>query len=263
MNPLHITVLGTATVFSLFASSVQAAVIRPVVSVDTQISRLSLTGESLMGLERLSGGGYDELMVQMNLSSSNATGRTMLTLPSFEAVSSGDALAVESFFDVFFNLTLEDTDPSKNFLPALGSGPLSFFSSLTLSVRGAPCIADTSRPNYGCVLPTGIAYQSGPVIFDLGADIDGNGFGDVIELLIADFTLSNPSMGPDGITYDTLATIEGGVMDLIADPPFTFNLSGPTILAAPPIPVPAPATLALLGAGLGVLGWARRRASLL
>jgi len=185
--------------------------------------------------------------------------------------STGDTVCVSSFFDVFYDVTITDIDGSAGYFD--GAGPAAMGAAglgpINMQFNG-DCVADTSQPNLGCLPPVGSPYIGHFLIsMLLGVDVNHNGFDDVIK-----FEFGTHNVG--GVTnsflngnllvdeFDSTIAGHGAVMDAITDPPFTFTLSGPTtaqqgiVYAADSIPEPA--SLALLGLGLGLLGLARRRA---
>lgn len=91
-----------------------------------------------------------------------ATGGGIIGDPS--TVMQGDPLFVDSFFNVFFDVTVTDIDPNTNFggglpsmLMATGLGPanMSFVPKRDpMTEQPIPnCTADLSRPNFGCLPP--------------------------------------------------------------------------------------------------------------
>ena len=67
-----------------------------------------------------------------------------------EDVVDGDLFIVDSFFDVFFDITIVDNDPVRDFDPALGTEIILNGIPSTLFSSG-PCTADTSKVNFGCI----------------------------------------------------------------------------------------------------------------
>lgn len=188
----------------------------------------------------------------------------------------GDPLFVESFFDVFFDISITDVDPSINF----GGGPTDGLSMLFPDNGPAhmqnfySALVDLNAPNFGLIPPPEAAPYIGhfSIEIPLGVDLNGNGPNDKIK-----FTLVAHSVGdenrtfitlPDGTvvdSFDSVLDLSGAVVDELDDPPFTVSLTGPTTATSvltSSIFVPEPVTG---GAGvlLGLLGmsvWLRRQA---
>lgn len=147
----------------------------------------------------------------------------------------GQAFFVDSFFDVFFDITVTDVDPRAGrdyagqpdgaSIQLPDTGPAQVFSSYTR-------IFDEGAPNFGLIPPPEESPYIGHVQIEipLGGDINGNGENDKIK-----FTLVTHSVGgenrtfiqlPDGTVideFDSGGLIEGLVVDESTDPPFTVG----------------------------------------
>jgi hypothetical protein len=195
----------------------------------------------------------------------------------------GHAFVVDSFFDVFFDITVTDVDsrPGRDFAGQPDG------ASLTLQDTGPGQISsfyqavfDKNAINFGLFPPA----ASDPFIglfnieIPLGGDINGNGEDDKIKI-----TLGSLSAGefnrtfvtlPDGKVlneFDAAMFIEGAVVDVSTDPPFRIGATLPNGLPDPaafggpttatsellnPI-LPEPTTLSLMA--LGALAILRKR----
>ena len=157
----------------------------------------------------------------------------------------GVPFVVDSFFDVFFDITVTDVDsrPGRDFagqpdgasivLPDNGPAHMSSFYFVDF---------DKLAPNYGLVPPP----EADPYIghfnieIPLGGDINGNGENDKIK-----FTLAAHSVGDDNRTFvilpdgtvvddfDSAAFLEGSVVDESTDPPFMIGAQLPNGLPDP------------------------------
>jgi hypothetical protein len=174
---------------------------------------------------------------------------------------------VESFFDVFFDITITDVDPLVNFpggLPAvqyLNNGPANMANQYWTQ-------ADPGLPNLGLVPPPETAPYIGhfKVKIPLGVDLDNSGFLDRVEFTQATHTVGDQGRTriilPDGTVvenFNTVLDLTGAVVDDVGDPPFSITLTGPTTGTAKLVPEPGAYALA---AGVGLLGfglWRRIR----
>ena len=185
----------------------------------------------------------------------------------------GQEFFVQSFFDVFFDITVTDVDTraGRNFagmadgasIQLIDNGPANMSSNYARTF-----IADA--PNFNLIPPPEVAPYIGHFLIEipLGGDINGNGTNDKLK-----FTLATHSVGdenrtfvqlPDGTvvdTFDSAAALEGAIVDETSDPPFTIGmidpstgLPDPNVFGGPttarsnllnPI-VPEPSTLVLL-----------------
>ncbi|MDP2833744.1 MAG: hypothetical protein Q8Q28_10745 [Pseudomonadota bacterium] len=176
----------------------------------------------------------------------------------------GDTVCVSSFFDVFYDVMITDIDGTAGYFG--GAGPAAMGAAglgpINMQFNG-DCVADTSKPNLGCLPPVGSPYIGHFLIsMALGQDVNLNGFLDVIKFEfgthnVGDVTNSFFNGNQLVDTFNSTIAGNGAVMDAITDPPFTFTLTGPTtaqqgiVYAADSIPEPA---------SLALLGLARRRA---
>ena len=203
----------------------------------------------------------------------------------------GQTFFVDSFFDVFFDITVTDVDarPGRDFagqpdgasivLPDNGPAHMSSFYDV---------VFDKDAPNFGLVPPPEAAPYIGhfDIEIPLGGDINGNGEPDKIKFTFATHAVGDENRSfitlPDGTVidqFDSAAFLAGAVVDVSTDPPFTIGacvsgtggigcvpdpgaFGGPTTASSNllnSVTVPEPGTLALFGFGLAGLGYMRRR----
>jgi hypothetical protein len=257
--------------------------------------------------DSIDGYGFVDSVVSLTLSSQRAInpgpqslGTTLAvtdsnTTTDLLAINPGDldgqTFFVNSFFDVFFDITLTDVDtrPGRDYagqpngasVALTDNGPTSLFSSYEATF-------DQDAPNFGLLPPA----EDDPLLgffqveIPLGGDINGNGEDDKMKFVLAILSIGDENRSfidlPDGTVinlFDTAAVLEGAIVDVSTDPPFTIGamlpsglpdpgaFGGPTAsssnllnpVTSPPA-VPVPAAVWLFGTGIiGLIGFSRRR----
>ena len=223
------------------------------------------------------GYGFVDSVIEIKLSSLRASpgpqslGSMQLKLvnpiphPGPNEVSSGDIFQVDSFFDVFYDITITDVDTreGRDFVnqPPGASVVLQNLGPVRLSAH-YPCSAVVSLPVMGCLpqLANELFVGNLPLSIPLGVDVNANGENDKIKIknqnlglgvftqsqfVSGDYTVSfesfNPPDSPFNDDIDSFFDIrDAAVADESADPPFVgvLNLGPPVIIL-----VPAPGAL--------------------
>lgn len=236
-----------------------------VLAFDTEILSMDLTGQAYLPLARDPGPptGYEMILTEIKLAES----ATLSSVGHTTAVPLQGPVGpyqVNGFFDVFFDVTLTDIDPNRDFA---GGIPYSFLGA-AMHLQMDPLIvqADPSQPFWGVVPPVGALYRGLTSPFPVG-DINGNGEYDVLKFTSAELSvgLVTGSYGlSDGSwmqSFDVSGNFAGSVQDISTDPPFGFGLTGPTTGRSQlgGAVVPEPSTWVLFGAGVVLLPLLRRR----
>lgn len=162
-------------------------------------------------------------------------------------INNGDPVLVESFFDVFFDVTFTDVDsrPGRDYATGTPTIQINGLGPANMSLGGPEgggviAIADTSKPNYGVLPPTGEAYIGHfNIVVDLSdvfgqtVDINQNGDPDVLKFTLATHQVGDVTNtfidGADLVDeFNSNLDLNGAILDSLADPPFTISLSGPT-----------------------------------
>jgi hypothetical protein len=302
---------GLLCCLALAGQSAQAAsvIAQPVLVFDTELTSLDLTalnGHTFdIPLGRAMGGGYQNVTSQVEITLSSMHGgmrsfgmANVFTAPGTASLQpsdsgpfdpnqhQGETFRVDSFFDVFFDITLTDVDPlhplyasGTPVLPAMNIGPSHMDAQYS-------AVFDKNAPNFGLIPPP----QSAPYIghidlsIPLGFDVDGDGINDKIKFSLAQHATVDGTRTfitlPNGTVVDSFnsnAALDGAVMDVSpgGDPPFTIGMTNPTgptpgifggpvtatsTLITPLAGVPEPSSLLLLMTGAaGLWAFGRKR----
>ncbi|MEX0611911.1 MAG: hypothetical protein WD229_07305 [Pirellulales bacterium] len=178
----------------------------------------------------------------------------------------GQQFFVDSFFDVFFDITVTDVDPRPG-RDYAGQGPGASIMLQDLSDAGNKdmqtsysIVFDKDAPNFGLLPPPETFPYIGHfnIEIPLGGDLNGNGENDKIKFTLAAHQVNGENRTfiilPNGTvidSFDSTADLSGAVVDVSADPPFSIHMIGPTTAESTllnPV-VPEPSALMLLAAG--------------
>lgn len=265
----------------LLASQVQAVDPAPLFEWDLELTSMDMNATTLLPL----GPEWAEMLTDVHIGESaslKSAGKAWAFVGVEESAQAnglpqaGQRIFVQSFFDVFFDITVTDVDPAQNFggSPTDGltmdfpnNGPIHFQNFYF-------ALFDPNAPNFGLIPPAEAAPYIGGFTLEIpiGADLNGNGENDKIKSTLMAITVGDENRTfiilPDGTVVDNFdATLDwsGGVVDESQDPPFSFTLTGPTTgtskLVGPSNPVPeGGATLGLLALASGAMLWRGRGA---
>ena len=193
----------------------------------------------------------------------------------------GELFQVNSFFDVFFDITVTDVDSraGRDFANPAG-GDVPDGGVIVIPDQGPAQMAVSyeavfreNEPNFGLIPPPEAFPYIGHTTIEipLGGDINGNGKPDKIKFTLVSHVVGDEGRSfiilPDGTVVDefsTTAEMGGAVVDEDVDPPFTIGLTGPTTVSStllnPVVPLPGAVWLGLsLLGGMGAISAIRRR----
>jgi len=195
----------------------------------------------------------------------------------------GENFRVDSFFDVFFDITVTDVDarPGRDFAGQPDGASLMLLDNGEARISSNYfAIFDKNAHNFGLFPPPEADPLNGFVDLEipLGGDINGNGENDKVKITFVSLSVGDSSRNliplPDGAVlneFDAASYIDGLVVDESTDPPFRIGAELPSGLPDPsafggpttatselqnPI-LPEPATLSVLA--IGSLAILRRR----
>ena len=280
------------------------------ITFETELTSMNLSGgpfsvplasdpSNMLG-DSIDGYGFVESVVTMTLSSQRAVSPGPASVgtawaypenpqpnqqwdPIDPAALDGEIFFVDSFFDVFFDLTLTDVDvrPGRDYAGMPDGASVALLDNGPAGISSAyAAVFDKDAPNFGLFPPA----EADPYIgffgieIPLGADINGNGEDDKIKLLLGTMSAANENRQfielPNGTIidqWDMTAVFDMAVVDMSTDPPFTIGAMGPSTglpsdafggpttatstLVNPVVPpvVPVPSSILLLASGL--MGW--------
>jgi len=159
----------------------------------------------------------------------------------------GQSFRVNSFFDVFFDITVTDVDsrPGRNYAGQVDGASFMLPNNGPAHMQSLyDAIFDKNAPNFGLVPPPEVKPYIGHFLIEipLGGDINGNGEFDKIKFELATHSVGDvdrqfvfdPITGTWIDTFDSAAFLAGSVVDVSTDPPFTIGSLDP--LTGLPIP---------------------------
>jgi hypothetical protein len=175
----------------------------------------------------------------------------------------GQDFQVDSFFDVWYDITVTDvdTDPGRDYAGQLHGASITLQDLSDTGNRDMqvsyPAQFDKDHPNYGLLPPTSSFPYIGhfDIEIPLGGDINGNGENDKIKFTLAAHQVDGENATfiilPDGTVVDmmdSIAGLDGLVVDESTDPPFHIDLEGPTVATSKLLNavVPEPSAIMLL-----------------
>ena len=191
----------------------------------------------------------------------------------------GEQMSANSFFDVFFDITVTDVD-LRHGRDYAGMGPAASFTLQNLSDIGDRDMInfyqvpfDKNAPNFGLLPPPETFPYIGHfnIEIPLGGDINGNGELDKLKFTLAAHQVNGENRTfiilPDGTVidnFDSEADLSGAIVDVSADPPFTIHMIGPSqaqsLLLNEVVPEPTGLVLLVLGTLLAPALHRRRQA---
>ena len=182
--------------------------------------------------------------------------------PGPNEVNSGDTFQVDSFFDIFYDITITDDDiRSGRYFAGQSDGgriTLQDIGPVRMSAN-YECVADVSLPVMGCLpqLASEQYFGNLPLSIPLGVDVNANGPNDKIkindqnlglgsfagsEFVAGDYKVSFESFNPPGPFNDNLHSFfdirDAAVSDQSADPPFSgvLYMEGLSVIILVPSP---------------------------
>lgn len=186
----------------------------------------------------------------------------------------GTSYRLESFFDIFFELSFDSPQLSLNYG---GGGPLVVETDSAVQLANdppAPFVFDKHAPLFGMLDTRALEHRGHVTVLKiaLGGDEDLDGVPERLSINGGDIVF-NPMSGtekftllPDGSmqhTFDVQLSISGVLEDDNTSIPFVFGPLTGTVVEVGSLRnalVPEPGSLALCGlVGAATLGWRRRR----
>ncbi|MDA1052496.1 MAG: tandem-95 repeat protein [Planctomycetota bacterium] len=208
--------------------------------LDMELTQLNLTGQSYaiplasdpanaLG-DSVDGYGFVDSQVTLALSS-KSFGETTAT--PFQGT-----FNVDSFFDVFFDITITDVDnrPGRDFAGQTDGASIVLQNVSAHIVSSFSQMPDASSPNFKLFPPP----ESNPyttlmnVERPLGVDVNGNGENDKVKFTLMTFVVADQNRTfiqlPNGATlnqFNVSAVLNAAVLDESGDPPFMIGGGNP------------------------------------
>ena len=150
-------------------------------TVPTEIVEMQLVGEGRMPL----GTNFVPVLNRVTIEISNTNpsiGQSNYQFPGNPSdVTNGQEFVVDSFFDVFFDITIEDIDlinDNDGRVGTIFTTPLGYRSISSFS-----CVAGISQPNFGCLQQLDSLMPEN-IVIPLDVDINGDNVNDEMNVLL-------------------------------------------------------------------------------
>jgi hypothetical protein len=147
----------------------------------------------------------------------------------------GRTFQVNSFFDVFYDITVTDVDPrpGRDYPSQPNGASLTFLDNGPANMQdNYSAVFQQNVPNYNLIPPPEVSPYIGHFAIEIpiGGDINGNGENDKIKFQLAVHEAADTNRTfvtlPNGTVidqFDSAAFLQGAVVDLSTDPPFEIG----------------------------------------